>query len=253
MGWLAGTLHNHEQSHVRANYATLCAEVAQRIAQLIRRKPNAVLGLATGSTPVGVYAELARLHREEGLDFAQVTTFNLDEYYPMSRDAPQSYHRFMREQLFDHINCENYHIPDGTPRDLDQVHQDCAHYEEMIAAAGGLDLQLLGIGRTGHIGFNEPGSPRDSRTRLGDARSHHAHRRGAGLLRHRKRAGARHYHGHRHDSGGARDRLHGLRHTQSRYCAAGAGRQDHLQSARPRFCASTTMRTSIWTTRRLAA
>ncbi len=151
---------------IRANYVTICAEVAQRIAELIRRKPNAVLGLATGSTPVGVYAELARLHREEELDFSQVTTFNLDEYYPMQRDAPQSYHRFMREQLFDHINCENYHIPDGTPRDLDQVHQDCAQYEAMIAAAGGLDLQLLGIGRSGHIGFNEPGSPRDSRTRL---------------------------------------------------------------------------------------
>lgn len=147
-------------------YATLCVAVAQRIAQLIRQKPDAVLGLATGSTPVGVYDELIRLHREAGLDFAAVTTFNLDEYYPLHRDAPQSYHRFMREHLFDHINCRNFHIPDGAEQEEMQIRETCERYEAMIKAAGGLDLQLLGIGRTGHIGFNEPGSPRDSRTRL---------------------------------------------------------------------------------------
>src|SRR4028119_529588 len=152
--------------HVRLEYATVCAEVAGRIAQLIRMKPDAVLGLATGSTMIGVYKELVRLHREEALDFSRVTSFNLDEYYPIRQGAAQSFHCFMREHLFDHINCTNWHIPTGEPRDQEQIRRDCLHYEEMIAAAGGLDLQLLGIGRTGHIGFNEPGSPRDSRTRL---------------------------------------------------------------------------------------
>ena len=145
--------------------------VAAEIAELIRAKAakgaNAVLGLATGSTPTGVYDELVRLHREEGLTFKNVVTFNLDEYYPMEPDELQSYNRFMREHLFDHVDLppENRHVPDGTvPRD--QVHQYCVQYERMIKEAGGLDLQILGIGRTGHIGFNEPGSPRDSRTRL---------------------------------------------------------------------------------------
>ncbi|MDF2440229.1 MAG: glucosamine-6-phosphate deaminase, partial [Abditibacteriota bacterium] len=104
--------------------------------------------------------------REEGLDFSQVVTFNLDEYFPMLPDAPQSYHRFMRHQLFDHINCVNWHVPDGRPRDVEAVERDCEAYEAQIREAGGLDLQLLGIGRTGHIGFNEPGSSIDSRTRL---------------------------------------------------------------------------------------
>jgi glucosamine-6-phosphate deaminase len=152
--------------YVRPDYDALCSAVAGHIAQLIETKPNAVLGLATGSTMIGVYKELVRLHRAAGLDFSRVTTFNLDEYYPMRQEAAQSYHRFMREHLFDHINCANWHIPYGTPRDAGQIERDCLHYEEMIAAAGGLDLQLLGIGRTGHIGFNEPGTPRDSRTRL---------------------------------------------------------------------------------------
>jgi glucosamine-6-phosphate deaminase len=145
--------------------------VAAEIAELIRAKAakgeNAVLGLATGSTPTGVYDELIRLHREEGLSFRNVITFNLDEYYPMKPDELQSYVRFMREHLFDHIDLprENWHVPDGTlPRD--KVHEYCAAYERRIREAGGLDLQLLGIGRTGHVGFNEPGSPRDSRTRM---------------------------------------------------------------------------------------
>ena len=151
---------------VRATYPLLCREVAARIAELIRRKPDAVLSLATGSTPIGVYEELVRLHRDEGLDFSRVTTFNLDEYFSLTHEAPQSYHRFMREHLFDAINCKNWHVPNGRSRDLDEVQADCQKYEAMIGAAGGLDFQLLGIGRTGHIGFNEPGSGQNTRTRL---------------------------------------------------------------------------------------
>ena len=145
--------------------------VAGRIAALIQERArsgrNAVLGLATGSTPVEIYNELVRLHREEGLSFANVVTFNLDEYWPMQPVALQSYHRFMREYLFDHIdiNPENIHIPDGTVA-AENVADHCREYEEAIKQAGGIDLQILGIGRTGHIGFNEPGSGRDSRTRL---------------------------------------------------------------------------------------
>ena len=126
-----------------------------------------MLGLATGSTPVGVYDELVRMHREDGLSFANVITFNLDEYYPMQPHELQSYVRFMREHLFDHVDIQpgNWHVPDGTIA-VEQVADHCRWYEEQIAKAGGIDIQLLGIGRTGHIGFNEPGSGRDSRTRL---------------------------------------------------------------------------------------
>ncbi|NBX30432.1 glucosamine-6-phosphate deaminase, partial [bacterium] len=145
--------------------------VAREIADLVTERARAglrtVLGLATGSTPVGVYDELIRLHREEGVSFKTVVTFNLDEYWPMQPEALQSYHRFMREHLFDHLDipAAAIHIPDGTLA-RDQVAAACARYEEEIREAGGIDLQLLGIGRTGHIGFNEPGSPLDSRTRL---------------------------------------------------------------------------------------
>ncbi|MCC9138409.1 glucosamine-6-phosphate deaminase [Pontibacter silvestris] len=145
--------------------------VAERIARLIREKQQnkeqVVLGLATGATPVGVYDELVRLHREEGLSFRNVITFNLDEYYPMQPTAAQSYVTFMNENLFNHIDIdrENIHIPDGTlPKE--QVHSFCLDYERKIEALGGLDLQILGIGRTGHIGFNEPGSAPNSGTRL---------------------------------------------------------------------------------------
>ena len=145
--------------------------VARQIADLIRERQrqgrNAVLGLATGSTPTGVYEELIRLHQEDQLSFRNVVTFNLDEYHPMPPDDLQSYVRFMRENLFDHVDVDarNVHVPDGTvPRE--QVADYCRRYEQAIADAGGIDLQLLGIGRTGHVGFNEPGSPRDSRTRL---------------------------------------------------------------------------------------
>lgn len=145
--------------------------VAREIADLIIAKTAAgapcVLGLATGSTPTSVYAELIRLHQEEGLSFQNVITFNLDEYYPIQPDQLQSYVRFMKENLFNYVDIrpENVHIPDGTlPRN--QVEAFCRSYEEKIRAVGGLDLQILGIGRTGHIGFNEPGSGADSRTRL---------------------------------------------------------------------------------------
>ena len=146
-------------------------QVAQELAAFIRQRAQegrpAVLGLATGSSPTRVYEELVRLHREEGLSFQNVVTFNLDEYFPMSPDSLQSYVRFMREYLFDHIDIrpENVHIPDGTVP-ADQVAEFCRRYEEQIKEAGGIDWQLLGIGRTGHIGFNEPGSGAQSRTRL---------------------------------------------------------------------------------------
>lgn len=140
--------------------------VAARLAsRLIRSKPNAVLGLATGSTPVRLYKELIRMHREEDLDFSQVTTFNLDEYIGLPKDHPQSYVRFMHEQLFAHINIpeENIHIPDGMTPDVKAF---CEGYEEKIRKAGGIDLQVLGIGTDGHVGFNEPTSSLASRTRI---------------------------------------------------------------------------------------
>lgn len=145
--------------------------VARQIADLIVKcnesGKQCVLGLATGSTPTGVYAELVRMHREEGLTFKNVITFNLDEYYPMQPESLQSYVRFMREHLFDHIDIQagHWHVPDGTIP-MKEVAEYCRNYEKRIEQAGGLDLQLLGIGRTGHVGFNEPGSPLESRTRL---------------------------------------------------------------------------------------
>ena len=155
---------------VMPDHDSIASEVAGRIAALIRERAsegrNAVLGLATGSTPVGVYRELIRLHREEGLDFSNVVTFNLDEYFPMRPGSIHSYHRYMRENLFDHINIplERCHIPRGDLPE-DEVEAHCLDFERRIRDAGGIDLQLLGIGRSGHIGFNEPGSVRDSRTR----------------------------------------------------------------------------------------
>ncbi len=158
-------------TRVLADARQVSVAVAGEIAALIQLKAArgemAVLGLATGSTPTGVYEELVRLHREEGLSFGNVMTFNLDEYFPMRPADLQSYRRFMQEHLFDHVDLrpENAAVPDGTVP-LDTVGDYCEEYERRIQRAGGLDLQLLGIGRTGHIGFNEPGSSRDSRTRL---------------------------------------------------------------------------------------
>ena len=152
--------------------ARRCSEVvAAEIADLIRRNENlnkkTILGLATGSTPRGVYRALIELHREQGLSFSNVVTFNLDEYFPLERTSPLSYHHYMWENLFSHIDIlpENVHLPRGDIP-LEDVGAHCHEYERRIEKMGGLDLQLLGIGRTGHIGFNEPGSQIKSRTRL---------------------------------------------------------------------------------------
>ncbi|MFC5683663.1 glucosamine-6-phosphate deaminase [Flavobacterium sp. MAHUQ-51] len=146
-------------------------EVAMEIAQVIKAKQQknelCVLGLATGSSPKGLYAELVRLHKEEGLSFKNVVSFNLDEYYPMEPDSIHSYVRFMKEQLFNHVDIlsENIFIPDGT-LSKDEIFQYCLDYEAKIEALGGIDLQVLGIGGNGHIGFNESGSLQNSKTRL---------------------------------------------------------------------------------------
>ena len=138
---------------------------ARVVARTINSKPNAVLGLATGSTPLGLYKELVRMHKDEGLDFSQVTTFNLDEYVGLTHKHPQSYHYFMYENLLKHINVpkQNIYIPSGT---TDNYAAFCAWYEQRIEECGGIDLQILGIGSDGHIAFNEPTSSLGSRTRI---------------------------------------------------------------------------------------
>ncbi|HEY4234688.1 MAG TPA: glucosamine-6-phosphate deaminase [Lacipirellulaceae bacterium] len=161
----------HIRVEIHAHPTDASVAVAREIAHLIRGRAaegkSCILGLATGNTPVGIYNELVRIHREEGLSFANVVTFNLDEYYPMQPHELQSYVRFMREHLFDLVDIDprNWHVPDGTIP-IEQVPDYCHWYEEEIGKAGGIDIQLLGIGRTGHIGFNEPGSGANSRTRL---------------------------------------------------------------------------------------
>jgi glucosamine-6-phosphate deaminase len=153
------------------DHEELATVVARRLAEIIDdhngQGRSTVVGLPTGSTPLGIFRELIRLHREDGLDFSRVVSFNLDEYFPMDPGSIHSYHRYMWENLFDHINIvpENVHIPRGD-LPLDLVPQHCAEYEAAIAAVGGIDFQILGIGRSGHVGFNEPGSGKDSRTRL---------------------------------------------------------------------------------------
>jgi glucosamine-6-phosphate deaminase len=141
-------------------------EAARMVASAVRRNPAVRLGLATGSTTVGMYQELVRLHRQEALDFSRVLTFNLDEYLGLSADHPQSFAYFMRQHFFSHVNVPpaNIHIPDGSIKG--DYRQYCAAYEQSIREAGGIDLQILGIGRNGHIGFNEPTSSLGSRTRL---------------------------------------------------------------------------------------
>ncbi|MEJ8543725.1 glucosamine-6-phosphate deaminase [Brevibacillus borstelensis] len=147
------------------NYEELSAEAARLVAEQVKAKPDSVLGLATGSTPVGMYKELARLHRIENLDLSRIMTFNLDEYVGLSADHPQSYHVYMRDNFFRHVNLlpEHTHIPSGDASDLTM---ECTRYEQAIKDAGGIDVQILGIGGNGHIGFNEPGSEADSRTRV---------------------------------------------------------------------------------------
>lgn len=145
----------------------LAREIAALIKEKQRKKEPCVLGLATGSSPKTVYAELVRMHREEKLSFKNVIAFNLDEYYPIDNDALQSYRRFMNTHLFDHVDIKpaNIHIPNGQIS-KDKIKSHCQEYEQMIEKAGGIDLQILGIGNNGHIGFNEPGSGINSRTRL---------------------------------------------------------------------------------------
>ncbi len=145
--------------------------VANEIADLIRlkteRNENCVLGLATGGTPMEVYKELVRMHKEEALSFSNVITFNLDEYYPIEPGDIQAYNYFMHENLFKHIDIpvENINIPKGNIPD-DKINEYCLEYDEKISKCGGIDIQLLGIGQTGHIGFNEPGSSLNSKTRF---------------------------------------------------------------------------------------
>jgi glucosamine-6-phosphate deaminase len=150
---------------IQSSYEEMSKVAAKVIADVVNTKPDAVLGLATGSTPLGVYKELTRMHREEGLDFAHVTTFNLDEYVGLPGDHDQSYHYFMNENLFKHINVpkQNTYIPSGTTSNYRAF---CQWYEQQIEERGGIDIQLLGIGSDGHIAFNEPTSSLSSRTRL---------------------------------------------------------------------------------------
>lgn len=150
---------------IQKDYEAIAVEGADIVAQLLQKKPDCVLGFATGSTPLGLYRELIRKHREEGLDFSKVTTFNLDEYVGLPPSHQQSYHYFMWENLFKHINVDprHVHIPMGMSADIDAT---CDWYERRIEESGGIDLQILGIGANGHIAFNEPGSSLGSRTRI---------------------------------------------------------------------------------------
>ena len=150
---------------IEQNEEAASVAAARVIARLLREKPDCVLGLATGSTPLPLYGELIRMHREEGLDFSAVTTFNLDEYVGLEPEHEQSYHSFMWQNLFSQINInpDKIHIPDGMTADVPAT---CAAYEQAILDAGGIDLQVLGIGSDGHIGFNEPTSSFASRTRI---------------------------------------------------------------------------------------
>ena len=137
------------------DYETLSKKAAAIIAGIVNVKPDAILGLATGSSPVGTYKELIRMYNEGTLDFSQVRTYNLDEYYPLEPTNDQSYHYFMDDNLFNHVNIDknNVHVPDGNAEDMNEA---CTSYEAMLDEIGGVDMQLLGIGGNGHIGFNEP-------------------------------------------------------------------------------------------------
>lgn len=146
------------------DYDQMSEVAAHIVADQIREKPNSVIGFATGGTPVGMYDRLIEAHEEQGLDFSKLVSFNLDEYLGLGPDHPQSYHFYMQEKLFDEVNIRPGHIyiPDGL---TDDIEQHCNWYESRIDAHGGIDLQILGIGGNGHIGFNEPGSSLASRTR----------------------------------------------------------------------------------------
>jgi len=150
---------------IKRDYEQMSKAAAQIVVDVLNTKPNAVLGMATGSTPLGLYQELVRLHKAGEVDFSRVTTFNLDEYVGLPANHPQSYHYFMHEHFFQHVNIppHNINIPSGTTSNYPAF---CQWYEGRIAECGGIDLQILGIGSDGHIAFNEPGSSLSSRTRL---------------------------------------------------------------------------------------
>lgn len=150
---------------VKEDYGALCHAAAEMVAGMIRARPDCVLGFATGFTPLGLYKELIRMHRDEGLDFSKVVTFNLDEYVGLAPSHEQSYHYYMWSNLFDHVNIDPryVHIPMGMAEDIEG---HCNWYEAQIERFGGIDLQILGIGTNGHIAFNEPGSSLGSRTRV---------------------------------------------------------------------------------------
>ncbi len=150
---------------IQKTYEDTCRAAAREVANVLNAKPNAVLGMPTGTTPLGLYQELARMFKRGELDLSHVTTFNLDEYVGLPINHPQSYHHFMHENFFKHVNIppQNIHIPSGTTNNYRAF---CDWYEQRIRDVGGIDLQILGIGSDGHIGFNEPGSSLSSRTRL---------------------------------------------------------------------------------------
>ena len=150
---------------IRPDKAVASIQAAKLVADQVRHKPDSVLGLSTGNTPLATYTELIRMHRDDGLDFSNVTTFNLDEYFGLSREHPQSFYSEIHKNFLEHINVreDRAHIPNG---ESEAPAKTCSEYEDAILAAGGIDLQILGIGRTGHIGFNEPTSSLASRTRL---------------------------------------------------------------------------------------
>ena len=150
---------------IKESYKQMSALGAEIVARVVRNKPRAVIGLATGSTPLGLYKELVRIHKDEGLSFSQIVTFNLDEYVGLPPEHPQSYRCFISQNLLDHIDIrkENIHLPNGMAEDIELA---CTEYEKEIKEAGGIDLQILGIGSNGHIAFNEPGSSLGSRTRI---------------------------------------------------------------------------------------
>jgi len=141
---------------IKTDYQEMSQEAARIVARQVLNKPNSVLGLPTGETPIGMYELLVQMYELELIDFSEVLTFNLDEYYGLPHDHPCSYHRYMHEQFFDHINIQlgNTYLLDGMAENIDA---ECRSYEEAIAQHGGIDLQVLGIGTNGHIGFNEPG------------------------------------------------------------------------------------------------
>ena len=150
---------------IQTTYQQIAALASEIIRDALIKKPNLVLGLATGSTPIGLYQVLVRMHQEEGLDFSEVTTFNLDEYIGIPLEHPQSYHTFMAEHLFNYVNIpmENQHIPQNSAKNHEAY---CQEYEDAIVQAGGIDVHLLGIGTDGHIGFNGVSSSLTSRTRV---------------------------------------------------------------------------------------